>query len=171
MAKKLTTQQWLNRAIDSGRETVKSAAAKLGRSESTLRDILSGRRPGEKLFESVRDLAKGKRTITPPPPVKAPKPRILPPPVEPPSFKSALAKAELQLDKLFEQGSTDKVTVHVTDKKTGMTTVLGRHGGIKLGTIQNAPSLEDFLSAGLQGGNYGDIDWDDVASIEFEEYY
>jgi hypothetical protein len=73
MAKKLTTREWLQRAIESGRETVKSLAGKLGRSASTIRDIISGRRPGENLRESARDLAKGKRKVTPPPPVKTPK--------------------------------------------------------------------------------------------------
>ncbi len=170
MAKKLTTQQWLRRAIEGGRETVKTLAGKLGRSPSTVRDILSGRRPGENLRESARDLAKGKRAYTPPPPVKVPKPKaapIPPPKPEPPPLKSPMAKAEAQLAKFFD---TDKVVVYINVKGTGRSVTLGAHGGITAGTILGAPSLADFLAA--QGASQGyEIDWDDVVSIELEEFY
>jgi hypothetical protein len=80
---------------------------------------------------------------------------------------SPIEKAEAKLNNFYDN---DKVVIYVNVKGSGRSVVLGSRGGIKVGTILGAPSLEDFL--GAQGGDQGyEIDWDDVASINFEEYY
>lgn len=168
MAKRLSTGEWINRAIAQGRETVKSLAAKLGRAPSTISSIRSGKRPGENLRAAARDLAKGKRSPVAAPPVRHAKPRAAPvPPPKPPAL-TPLEKGERRLDKL---DGNDRVVIHVTSKKTGQSFTLCRKGGVSPDTIRFAPSLADFLGAQGNAQGYGDFDFDDVVDIDFEEYY
>lgn len=80
---------------------------------------------------------------------------------------SPVEKFESKLSNLYDN---DKIVIYVNVRGTGKSVTLGAHGGIKVSTILSAPSVGDFLAA--QGGDQGyEIDWDDVVSIGYEEYY
>lgn len=84
--------------------------------------------------------------------------------------QSAIDRAEATLNRLFEKGGNDKVVVYINAKGTGRSVTLGAHGGIRISSILNSPSIGDFLAVQASGQGY-EIDWSDVFSIEFEEYY
>lgn len=177
MAKRLSAQERVDRLKGEGLSNA-AIGKVIGRSASTVGRIHRGQSSGEKALPALRDFSKagkrakteiieGKRAVPhklpPAPQVK----RAAPPKPEPPPLKSPLAKAERQIANFFD---TDKVVVYINVKGTGKSVTLGAHGGIKVSTILAAPSVGDFLAA--QAGDQGyDIDWDDVISIEFEEFY
>lgn len=178
MAKALSTKSWIDRAVER-LGSVKKVAERLGRSPSTISDIRSGKRPGTNLREAARDLAKGKRQPTPPPPARRP-PKLS----KHPNAKK-LAKAQKALLKLDKKG-VDKVVVYINIPGAGKSITLGAHGGIPIDQILSARSLRDFLEEQAKRQGYsvkllleneesepGDEDWEDVDlidSIEFEEY-
>ncbi len=167
MAKRLSTKAWIDRAVEK-LGSVKAVAEKLGRSPSTISAIRSGKRPGDNLRESARDLAKGKRAPVAPPPVKAPKPKA------PPKL-SPMQKAEAQLTQMMNSGAVDKVVVYI-NTGTGRGITLGAKGGIDIHQLWGASSLAAFLQAqaGKQHYTFDVTDLLEIeseGSIEFEEYY
>lgn len=128
----------------------------------------------------MRDLAKGKRQPTPPPPSKGRPPKAS----KHPNAK-IIAKAQKRLLKLDKRG-VDKVVIYINLPGSGKSMTLGAHGGISIDLILSARSLKDFLEEQAAIQKYllkllpedeesepGDEDWEDVDlidSIEFEEY-
>lgn len=179
MAKALSTGSWLDRAAEKRGWSNKQLGEYFGRSASTMRDIRSGRRPGENLREAARDLAKGKRQPTPPPPARRP-PKLS----KHPNAKK-IAKALKSLLKKDKKG-VDKVVIYINMPGAGKSLTLGAHGGIPINEILKAGSLKDFLEEQADRQKYklkllpddeesepGSEDWDDtdlIDSIEFEEY-
>ncbi len=178
MAKALSTKSWIDRAVERF-GSVKAVAAKLGRSPSTISDIRSGKRPGGNLRESARDLAKGKRQPTPPPPARRP-PKLS----KHPNAKK-IARALKSLLKKDKRG-VDKVVIYINMPGSGKSLTLGAHGGIPINEILKAKDLKTFLEEQAERQKYklkllpeddesepGSEDWDDtdlIDSIEFEEY-
>ena len=187
MGKKLSTGAHFSRAKARG-WTDQELADFTGRSKNYIQKVIRGGAKAENLFETARDLGKGKRKVAPPPPTPAQvktarkkgaqavrrsderrRERARQYLKEREARKDPLARAERKLDKL---DGTDRYLIHVQSKKTGRSFTLCRKGGVSPDTIRSAPSLDAFISA--QAGNQGyetDFDWSDVVEIEFEEYY
>lgn len=177
MAKALPTGGWLDRAVIKYGWTDKQLGEKLNRSPSYISAIRRGVKPGYNLREAARDLAKGKRQPTPPPPKRSVKSKH-------PNAKK-LAKALKSLIKLDKKG-VDKVVIYVNMPGAGKSITLGANGGISINEILKAKSLAGFLEEQAKRQRYlikvlprddesepGSEDWegtDMIDSIEFEEY-
>jgi hypothetical protein len=188
MGKRLSTGAHFQRAVARG-WSVDDLAAFTGRSKNYIQKVIRGGAPAENLFETARDLGKGKRSVTPPPLTRqqATKARergqaevrreevkrqekIKQYLKERAARGDALAKAERRLDRLH---GTERYVIHVTSKKTGQSFTLCRKGGVSPEAIRKAPSLDAFIAAQGAGQGYAtdEIDWADIVDIEFEEYY
>lgn len=174
MAKALSTQQWLKRAIAGG-ETRKSLANKLGRSPSTIGDILSGRRPGENIRAAARSIARHERT-----PIQAPPSKGRPVKTAPrvPSRKITPLQKGIGEFTALDRAGVDKVVINIT-RSDGESFTLGGKGGINADTIANYPGgVGSFISAQLAAQGYEDDDDADdggaedyyYTDYEFEEY-
>lgn len=173
MGKRLSTQDKLKRARAEGysrKELAKAygvSVSTVGRAERGRKTSIDavvrefhglGKRAKANVISGLTSLPSAK----PPAPPKAPKAEKA---KEAEIILSPIEKAEEKLKEMFDN---DKVVfyVHLPNK----TIPLGAHGGIKVGTVFKAPSLEDFLA--VQGGDQGyKIDWSQVVSVTFEEYY
>jgi Helix-turn-helix. len=173
MGKRLTTQQRIRRARAEGFSR-KDLAKAYGVSISTVGRAERGQTSGASIEAASREFfGLGKRAksnvvsgAVSLPSAKLPKGETLLEKVET-VVLSPIEKFESKMNNLFDN---DKIVIYINVKGTGKSVTLGAHGGIKVSTILSAPSVGDFLAA--QGGDQGyEIDWDDVVSINYEEYY
>jgi transcriptional regulator with XRE-family HTH domain len=176
MAKKLSTQSKIKRLRAEGYSR-KDLARSFGVSVSAIGRAERGQSSGKTIEAQANQFYKlGKRaksavvsgSVSLPSAKPAPAAKGAPAPtkIEAPLL-SPIEKFEGKLNNLFDN---DKIVIYINVKGTGKSVTLGAHGGIKVSTILAAPSVGDFLAA--QGGDQGyEIDWDDVVSINYEEYY
>jgi len=175
MAKRLTTQDKIKRARAEGYSR-KQLASAFGVSVSAVGRAERGQSSGKTIEAQASQFYKlGKRAKAAVVSGSASLPSAKPAPAAPKAAPvkeevrklSPVEKFEAKLNNLFDN---DKIVIYINVKGTGKSVTLGAHGGIKVGTILRAPSVGDFLA--VQGGDQGyEIDWDDVVSVEYEEYY
>jgi transcriptional regulator with XRE-family HTH domain len=174
MAKKLSTQTKIKRARAEGYSR-KQLAKAFGVSVSSVGRAERGQSSGKTIEVQASEFFKlGKRakaavvsgSASLPSAKPAPAPKAAPVKEEARKL-SPIERFESRFNNLYDN---DKIVIYVNVKGTGKSVTLGAHGGINVSTILRAPSVGDFLAA--QGGDQGyEIDWDDVVSIEYEEYY
>lgn len=182
MAKRLSAAKRISRLQSEGYSRRQIAAA-TGYSTSTVGRIARGESKGEKILGALREFAglgkkakaevvEGKRRVAQAKPAPPPRPVKAPP--APPRVPSALERAEGYLAGA-ERGGIEKVMIHVTSKSTGMSRTLFAKGGIDVDAIRGNLRGAMETQAARQGNNSNisdrEIDWDDVAEIEFDEYY
>jgi transcriptional regulator with XRE-family HTH domain len=176
MGKRLTNQTKLKRLRDAGFSR-KELAQAFGVSVSAIGRAERGQTSGDTFgaaigeFFGLRKRARanvvsGSVSLPSAKPAPAAKGAPAPAKIEAPLL-SPIEKFESKLNNLFDD---DKIVIYINVKGTGKSVTLGAHGGIKVSTILAAPSVGEFLAA--QAGDQGyEIDWDDVVSINYEEYY
>lgn len=170
MPKKLSPRAWLERAVEK-LGSRKAVAERLGRSVSTISDILRGRRPGKNLFESARDLAKGKRQPTPPPPKRVTRKAASAKKAVTPILSQrerVIASAQAELASAQATG-VERVVIYVNMAGAGRSFTLGAHGGINPRVIA-AQGIEGFVTAQGRKQRY-DFDWDNIESVFIEPYF
>jgi len=173
MGKKLSTQDKLKRARAEGysrRDLARSfgvSVSTVGRAERGAKGTTIGAQVDQFFKLGKRAKAAVISGSTSLPSAKpAPAPKVAPAKEESRKL-TPIEKAEAKLNDFYDN---DKVVVYINVKGTGKSVTLGAHGGITVGAILRAPSVGEFLAA--QAGDQGyEIDWDDVVSIVFEEYY
>jgi hypothetical protein len=172
MAKKLTTQAKIARLHNQGFSDSQIANV-TGFSKSSVGRIRRGQQSGEKIAPAVNEFFKlGKRArqnvASGAVPLPSAKPataiRMKPSIIE--RIVSPLERAEGQLS---VQDRDAMVVIQVTMKGTGKSKTLFAHGGVWRGQIQG--NLRGAISKqyGIQYRG-DDLDWDDVISIDIEEY-
>jgi len=172
MGKRLTTQAKITRLHNQGFSDSQIANV-TGFSKSSVGRIRRGQQSGEKIAPAVNEFFKlGKRArqnvASGSVPLPSAKPataiRMKPSIVE--RIVSPLERAEGQLS---VQDKDAMVVIQVTMKGTGKSRTLFAHGGVWRDQIQG--NLRGAISKqyGIQYRG-GDLDWDDVVSIDIEEY-
>jgi transcriptional regulator with XRE-family HTH domain len=183
MAKKLTTQQRIQRARAEGFSR-KQLASAFGVSVSAIGRAERGQSSGATVEKQAAQFSRlGKRSKAsvvsgqvslPSAPQKRATGKRRAKEAAPRILDSPLERAKGQLSFLRKAG-VEKVMIHITSKKTGRSRTLFAHGGVDSGSLGGFSGGLAGAIAGQGGSQYDDdTDWYDYSwmdSIDVEEYY